>query len=435
MRSTGSISRGRTAEAHNRRECYEHGHAPANVDPARTGRNVVLEDRELSDVYQECFGYACELYNTKQVERGHSERQIRDYLEKVKADKKLQPMYEFVVQLGNVDEHPDAATSEAVYRDWLAEFRRRWGGHFAVKQAVIHNDESVSHMHVELVPVAESKRGLSRQNSLNKAIRQCGFADYKAMLQGWDEALGEAMARHGVERVAGDRERQMGGVDVATYRRTMAALGGARRELSEARDGAEVARAEAESWGRLSRALGPSGDGADVPQEDGTVRHQQSVGQLVTQRETMRVAAEAQLELARRAREQAERDRETAAEELSQARREAAQARAEARKAQEAAKAAKGAQRAAEGVRDGLMSEVESLRDERDALAQDVGRLREVRDRLVAAIERVADKVYERVLGRWMTEELLPSDMERVTEQEVSAELDRRTGHGYRRMR
>lgn len=222
MQSTGSISRGRTAEKHNTRECYpDRERTPTNIDRERSAQNQTLVNRLLADVYAERFGAAAEAYSAAQVAKGHPERQIPDYLAKVQADKKLQPMYEFVVQLGNVDDRPPADVAAAVYRDWLGEFQRRWGGQFAVKQAIIHMDEATPHMHLEVVPVAQSKRGLSVQNSMNKAVKQAGFVDYKQMLEGWDECLTEAMVAHGIERVAGDRERQMGGVDIDTYRRSM----------------------------------------------------------------------------------------------------------------------------------------------------------------------------------------------------------------------
>jgi hypothetical protein len=220
MQLTGSISRGKTAEKHNTRECYR-TRTPENINVRMTDENVILENRTLEDVYAERFGAAAEAYSARQVERGHPERQISDYLEKVREDKKLQPMYEFVVQVGNIDEQPDPATAVAIYREWLSEFTERYGGHFAVKQAIVHLDEATPHMHLEVVPVAESGRGLAVQNSMNKAVKQCGFSDYKAMLAGWDEVLTARMAAHGIERVAGDRERQMGGVDIDTYRRTM----------------------------------------------------------------------------------------------------------------------------------------------------------------------------------------------------------------------
>lgn len=224
MQSTGSISRGKTAQKHNTRECYQdREHTPDNIDFDRRADNIVLVNRPIEEVYEACFGAAAEAYNAKQVEKGHAERQIPDYLEHVRKDKKLNEMYEFVVQLGNMEEHPDHEIAAAIYREWLDGFSHRYGAQFCIKQAIIHMDEAVAHMHVEVVPVAESKRGLAVQNSMNKAVKQAGHADYKDMLAGWDEILTEVMEAHGIERVAGDREKQMGGVDINTYKRTKAA--------------------------------------------------------------------------------------------------------------------------------------------------------------------------------------------------------------------
>lgn len=224
MQSTGSISRGKTAQKHNTRECYQdREHTPDNIDFDRRADNIVLVNRPIEEVYEACFGAAAEAYNAKQVEKGHAERQIPDYLEHVRKDKKLNEMYEFVVQLGNMEEHPDPEIAAAIYREWLDGFSHRYGAQFCIKQAIIHMDEAVAHMHVEVVPVAESKRGLAVQNSMNKAMKQAGHADYKDMLAGWDEILTEVMEAHGIERVAGDREKQMGGVDINTYKRTKAA--------------------------------------------------------------------------------------------------------------------------------------------------------------------------------------------------------------------
>lgn len=224
MQSTGSISRGKTAQKHNTRECYQdREHTPDNIDFDRRADNIVLVNRPIEEVYEACFGAAAEAYNAKQVEKGHAERQIPDYLEHVRKDKKLNEMYEFVVQLGNMEEHPDPEIAAAIYREWLDGFSHRYGAQFCIKQAIIHMDEAVAHMHVEVVPVAESKRGLAVQNSMNKAVKQAGHADYKDMLAGWDEILTEVMEAHGIERVAGDGEKQMGGVDINTYKRTKAA--------------------------------------------------------------------------------------------------------------------------------------------------------------------------------------------------------------------
>ena len=235
---TGSISKGDTAPKHNTRESYLEGHEPIdlewiaehleelakkepNIDFMKTHKNVVIENRRIEDVYRECFGAAAEAYSAKQVEKGHPERQIPDYLAHVRKDKKLNEMYEFVVQCGNMDDHLTDEQSVAIYKQWLEDFKEKYGKQFAVKQAIIHLDEATPHMHVEVVPVAESKRGLSVQNSLNKAVKQAGHDNYKDMLAGWDKVLDTAMKDHGLERVAGDRDKQMGGVDMRTYKRSM----------------------------------------------------------------------------------------------------------------------------------------------------------------------------------------------------------------------
>ena len=256
MQSTGSISRGKTAEKHNTRECYrDEEHTPENIDRSRTPENITLVNRSLDEVYRERFGEALEAYNAKQVEKGHAERQIPDYLEKVRGDKKLQPMYEFVVQVGNIEERPDAETACEIYREWLNEFMEKYGVQFAVKQAIVHMDEAVPHMHVEFVPCATSTRGLGVQNSMNKAVKQAGFSDYKAMLAGWDEVLTEVMGQHGIERVAGKREKQMGGVDIDTYKKSMAV----KQEMEQAEERLEYLRqradAEATAVADLDRAI------------------------------------------------------------------------------------------------------------------------------------------------------------------------------------
>lgn len=277
MQSTGSISRGKTAQKHNTRECYQdREHTPDNIDFDRRADNIVLVNRPIEEVYEACFGAAAEAYNAKQVEKGHAERQIPDYLEHVRKDKRLNEMYEFVVQLGNMEEHPDPEIAAAIYREWLDGFSHRYGAQFCIKQAIIHMDEAVAHMHVEVVPVAESKRGLAVQNSMNKAVKQAGHADYKDMLAGWDEILTEVMKAHGIERVAGDREKQMGGVDINTYKRTKAAEREHEQRLECLQGQIEEMEPVAVTFGESARTLiEHRGDGS---KERGLAEEESSLG-------------------------------------------------------------------------------------------------------------------------------------------------------------
>lgn len=300
---TGSISKGDTAPKHNTRESYLEGHEPTdlewiaehleelskkepNIDFMKTHKNVVIENRRIEDVYRECFGAAAEAYSAKQVEKGHPERQIHDYLEHVRKDKKLNEMYEFVVQCGNMDDHLTVEQSIAIYKQWLKDFKEKYGKQFAVKQAIIHLDEATPHMHVEVVPVAESKRGLSVQNSLNKAVKQAGHDNYKDMLAGWDEVLDTAMKDHGLERVAGDRDKQMGGVDMRTYKRSMEV----RKQTAEAEARLECLQREIEKAQDADMGLGEGaatfishlGDGS---KERGLAEEESSLGSRVEELE------------------------------------------------------------------------------------------------------------------------------------------------------
>lgn len=287
---TGSISKGDTAPKHNTRESYLEGHEPTdlewiaehleelkkkepNIDFMKTHKNVVIENRRIEDVYRECFGAAAEAYSAKQVEKGHPERQIHDYLEHVRKDKKLNEMYEFVVQCGNMDDHLTDEQSVAIYKQWLKDFKEKYGKQFAVKQAIIHLDEATPHMHVEVVPVAESKRGLSVQNSLNKAVKQAGHDNYKDMLAGWDEVLDTAMKDHGLERVAGDRDKQMGGVDMRTYKRSMEV----RKQTAEAEARLECLQGQIEELEPAAEGLAESARALWEGRGDGS-REREAVG-------------------------------------------------------------------------------------------------------------------------------------------------------------
>lgn len=316
---TGSISKGDTAPKHNTRESYLEGHEPTdlewiaehleelsekepNIDFMKTHKNVVIENRRIEDVYRECFGAAAEAYSAKQVEKGHPERQIHDYLKHVRKDKKLNEMYEFVVQCGNMDDHLTDEQSIAIYKQWLKDFKEKYGKQFAVKQAIIHLDEATPHMHVEVVPVAESKRGLSVQNSLNKAVKQAGHDNYKDMLAGWDEVLDTAMKDHGLERAAGDRDKQMGGVDMRTYKRSMEV----RKQTAEAEARLECLQGQIEELEPAAEGLAESARALWEGRGDGS-REREAVG--YSQQLGSRVAElEQQVRAARERAGQLERD-------------------------------------------------------------------------------------------------------------------------------
>ena len=217
MKLTGSISRGKSAPQHNLRTCYTARNMPDHIHADRTADNVVFVNRDIKELYRELFDDARKEYNAKQT---RDDRKIDNYLDKVRADKRLHETYEFVVQVGNSEKNAGEKESVAMYREWLSLFQQKYGKNFEVKQAIVHLDEAVPHMHFEVVPVAhDCKRGLATQNSMKKALKQAGFNDYKEMLiEGWDSLLTEVMESHRIERIAGDKSLQMGGVSIESYK-------------------------------------------------------------------------------------------------------------------------------------------------------------------------------------------------------------------------
>lgn len=205
MQQSMSISVGKVA-GHAHMVEVEYRQGLDNVDPSRTELNRVLRDVPLEQLYRETFGAAVDEYNRKQVEKGHPERQIGDYLEKLRSGKQEKPSYEMVVQIGSRDTNP--ASDEAcrfgsglVYEDFLEEFERRFP-QLRVYQAAVHVDEATPHLHVAYVPVSEgNRRGLGTKNSLRGALRQMGFSDVRELNAAMFEVLEEVCARRGIERL------------------------------------------------------------------------------------------------------------------------------------------------------------------------------------------------------------------------------------------
>lgn len=205
MKQSMSISAGKRAgHKHNVEEEYRRG--LANVVPERTELNQVLIDISLEQIYESEFGDALAEYNAKQVAKGHAERAIKNYLEKISGSKQEKPAYELVLQLGNRDTNSAADEvnrlgSGQIYREWLAWFQRELP-QFVVHQAVIHNDEATPHLHVAYVPVSTgNKRGLRVKNSLSGAMKQMGYTDIRSVNSKMFEQFEVIAARHGIERV------------------------------------------------------------------------------------------------------------------------------------------------------------------------------------------------------------------------------------------
>ena len=310
---TGSISKGDLTPNHNRRQDRDGNpltpeNCPDNIDLTKTPDNVVIIDRHLPELYRETFGAALEQYNASQVAKGHAERQIPDYYDHVMHSKLTNVAYEYVIQVGNMDEHPDKEVAEEIYKEWLKDIQERYKGNFVVAQAIIHVDETTSHLHLEIIPTAKSERGLPLQNSLNKALEQAGYErtkevprPYNAMLGDWDRMLTERMREHGIERVAGDKERQFGGVPIRAVRAASAyqearkieadkLVQDAKQESKAWEQVAEVAKQQTAEQQQQTRAAQVQLAQANIAAKQAEQQAQQAKGELAQAQQATEVA-------------------------------------------------------------------------------------------------------------------------------------------------
>lgn len=162
-----------------------------HIDFSKSAENVYLEQTPIKDKYQELFGEAVEEYNSKQ---NRADRKIKDYYSKVLKNKSLEPQREFLIQVGtNNDFNTVNAEGNATgLTEAQAEANKKMANEILIKyyksfeernpnlkiyNAVIHNDEMSPHLHLNVVPVAEGyKKGVNKQPSFNKALKQQGVA-------------------------------------------------------------------------------------------------------------------------------------------------------------------------------------------------------------------------------------------------------------------
>lgn len=147
----------------------------------KNGWYAVWHDEPLRDAYKRLFGKAQEEYNLKQT---RNDRRIVDYLSTVQKSAKQHAVYETIITLGNVDEHPEPHESYEILQQVYGEWKMKYPN-LAVVGAYFHADEKgAPHIHIDYVPIAHGyKKGMAVQNGLVKAFGEMGF-----ILKGKDTA-------------------------------------------------------------------------------------------------------------------------------------------------------------------------------------------------------------------------------------------------------
>ena len=173
-----SMPQGKGSRFHNLRLYEENGmEIPDNIDPSRSNENITLIDIPLHEAYKKIFGKAVEEYNQKQTRK---DRKIKSYITKIENSKNgEQVFYEDVVQWGMIKDFVNNPTTREVAKKCLIEYVegfQKANPQLIIIGAYIHMDEGSPHLHIDYVPVATGyKRGLSKRNSLDKAMKQMGY--------------------------------------------------------------------------------------------------------------------------------------------------------------------------------------------------------------------------------------------------------------------
>lgn len=176
-----SMPQGRGSQMHNRRDYAKYGREiPSNIDQSRTGENIVIVDRDVRQAYEDIFGAAVAEYNAGQQ---RADRQITDYYDRIAKSRNGEKLfYEDIVQWGDKDDFTDPVTRQKAISalvEYASTFSAR-NPNLALIGAYIHLDEASPHLHLDYVPVATGyKRGMSTRNSLDRALKQMGFAPEK----------------------------------------------------------------------------------------------------------------------------------------------------------------------------------------------------------------------------------------------------------------
>lgn len=170
------------------------------------GDHETWKDETERDAYNRLFGSSLEEYNNKQK---RADRRIEDYYQHIKNDNKKHTCYEMIIQVGNLDNKPNDDICKFIYRQYFEQWKTR-NPNMELIGAYYHNDEQGGcHLHLDYIPIYHSsKRGLSIQTGLEKALNEQGFVSdsIKATAQmKWiaseNKALEDICIRYGLDIV------------------------------------------------------------------------------------------------------------------------------------------------------------------------------------------------------------------------------------------
>lgn len=179
-----------------------------NVDPERTGDNIVYCNEDIKEAYHKLFDEALAEYNAKQK---RNDRRIKDYYEKIVSGKQEKPFHEVIFQIGDChnmnSKTPYGKYAAEILDEFMKGFRER-NPNLYVFSAHLHMDEATPHLHIDFIPFIETdgKRGLAKRVSLKSALGAQGFYGGTRSDTEWNQwtysekcKLAEIMKEYGIE--------------------------------------------------------------------------------------------------------------------------------------------------------------------------------------------------------------------------------------------
>lgn len=170
--------------SHNRRTYdKEKWNLDGHIQTDRSVLNVTLCDEDFRVWFHQTFDAAIDEFNAKN-ERKHSDRLIdKDKFFNEQSEKSQ----ECIIQLGDHQAYMDmvdkigVTAADETHIRFLTEAFKQWqkdNPAFRVFSAIIHMDETkdgTPHLHLDFMPVAQSKRGLGVKVSMDGALKENGF--------------------------------------------------------------------------------------------------------------------------------------------------------------------------------------------------------------------------------------------------------------------
>lgn len=207
---TVSIAKGRGYARHNDRSLDSKDQEKKSWDPRLSNQNITYKNESIRNAYDRIFGGALNEYNQSQIKKGRADRQIKDYYEKINRSKQEKACYEFIIQIGSIEDKQNLqqyARIQAALDEFNRSFQER-NPNFKVFQQITHRDEKgMDHTHIMFIPVSTgNKRGLETKNSLSGALKEMGYG--RNGFEQWREheldTIKSIMKEHELEFELGD---------------------------------------------------------------------------------------------------------------------------------------------------------------------------------------------------------------------------------------